>query len=274
MFPERSFEPLSMAARVVNLSTGGAMVTLQQGPLNEPLEALRNCYFELRIALPDTPALFGRVARTAAAEGQPVLGLRFHRAYPELVRQLVREESGEADARMTLPPPVLAPYSPLSGSPAVRLGGTADAASIEVTTDMGRVIEFPVHDGKFDLRLELPMEGENVFRVVARRGAEISQALTVGVTYLPSARAAVAWRIESTLDESSREVVDIEFSGTGLATGRFLQKTSGYLAGSARTRFHMRAFATHRLGPLALQELRAFAEELREEREVQATEFE
>jgi hypothetical protein len=265
LFPERSFVPLSLAVRTVNLSSGGAMVVLHQANLADPVEALLGRYVELRIAAAGATPLYGRIARLDARAVDPVFGLRFHASHPELVGQLIHGDTAEIDENTTLPLPILDPHSPLSGTAQIRLTGRAlGAAAIHVANDFGATSEFPVVEGRFELVLQLLSEGENAFQMTTRNGDQRSLPLTVTVAYLPTARDELFFRCEPTLDASGKEVVDLEFLGTGAAARRILGAWGEALDESARVRFQARAVSSPRLGGEVLNELRRLANELRE----------
>lgn len=265
LFPERSFVPISIAVRVVNLSSGGSLAVIHQGHLDAPLDALRGCYFELRIASSSAEPLYGRIARIDARTSAPVLGLRFHRSHPELIGQLIHGDTAEVDANTTLSLPVLDPYSPLSATTPIFLTGRShDASEIVVGNDFGKSVTFPVVKGRFELSLELLCEGVNCFQLIARDGELRSLPHTVHVTYVPSAGDELFFRAEPTIDQNGRAVVDFEFLGTGQAGAALFVRMLDYLPESDRLRLQLRARAHDALNAGALGELRQIADELRE----------
>lgn len=264
LFPERSFVPLSLAVRVVNLSSGGALVEVHEGSLDEETSVLRGCYFELRIASSGGVPLYGRVARIGNQDHQRLLGLMFHHAHPELIGRLIHGESASMHPGDLLPVPVLDPYSPLTEEEIVVLTGRArEAERIVLQSERGETAEFPVEDGRFRLSIPLPAEGDHGFRILAAGGRQQSPALPVNLTRLPSSESDFHFEAKVSQDSNGRQIVTMEFAGSGMAAPDVLERAAWFLKDALRVRVMIRGSSLEGCSEEQLDKLRREVEELR-----------
>lgn len=217
LFPERSFVPVALPARVIDFSAGGAMVDVPDGLKKLGTnEGLNSRFFELKIAHKELPDLRGVLA-WSETEGTGIrLGLRFHAQCPQLVQML--DPTGTASqSAAPLPMPVLDPFPPTSLDRKIRLTGEAREA-LEVvigrTTASREEVTVPVRGGRFMAEVELTENGGNFFMLRSRAGLRTSKRLPFEITYIsPTSTDAFHFEIESAKDPASGlPLVAVEFS--------------------------------------------------------------
>lgn len=246
LFPERSFNPVSLAARVLNLSSGGALVELHDGHLRgEDSENLRGTFCELRIAAGLRVALYGRIARAEKTDGKLLLGIMYHRSHPELVGDLIHGETIDIEPDALLPLPVLEPYSPMVEEETVSISGEApDSEEVVVENADGRATSIAVRDGIFRITIKLEAEGPQQFRVFSRRGQLRSAPQTLEFIHVPVNSARLHLQIEEGQDASGRYEIACEYIGTAEALERIITATREATKGSDQIKLALRARST------------------------------
>jgi hypothetical protein len=217
LFPERSFVPIALPARVIDFSAGGAMVDVPDGVKKlGATESLSNRFFELKIAHKDLPDLRGVLAWSETEGTGLRLGLRFHAQCPQLV-QLLDPTGTASQTTAPLPMPVLDPFPPTSLDRKVRLTGEAREA-LEVvigrTTASREEVTVPVRNGRFIAEIDLTENGGNFFMLRSRAGLRTSKRLPFEITHIsPTSSDAFHFEIESAKDPATGSpLVAVEFS--------------------------------------------------------------
>lgn len=271
IFPERSFTPVSIAARVLNLSSGGAMVEVP-GESVEDASGMRGTYCELRIAAGRKVALFGRVARAEAREGKCLLGLMFHRSHPELIGDLVHGETSEIEPDALLPFPVLHPFSPLIEEETAMISGDApDADEVVVENPDGKATAVPVRDGVFRLTLQVEEEGMNTFQIFSRRGSLRSVPQKIDLIHVPLTSEEFHFSLERSESTATADGVRCEFLGGAGSARDLMESLAELVESSTRVKLTMKAQSPQPFSDELIESIRRRAAELRRQSGVHRT---
>ncbi len=264
LFPEKSFVPLNVAVRVANLSCGGAMVELHGANLDEGVETFKGCYFELRIAVAGTPPIYGVVARSDLQEDCGILGLRFHRPYPELIGSLIHQEGDYSTDPTALPMPVLDPFAPISDESLIIISGhCVDATEVVVISEDGIDLTVPVHHGRFSAKLELTHQEFNNFQIIARAGQRQSPPIPLTVAYVPLPSDDFHFHTESSTDMQGNYVLTLDYMGAAYSGGRMLAKFVELTPGGKHARISIKLTSSEEYPEDIALELRREAESLK-----------
>lgn len=240
LIPERSFSPVSLPVRVVNLSATGAMVEVHDGTQVGKEMALANRFFELKVAHPEIPGIRGTIAWSDVKRQNPLLGLSSFEMLEEFSKVVLADDS---TAGFKAPPPLPAPkikaYPPRTRDAIVTIIGEAPEAIEVVAKGERKKFKSDVRGGTFELRVELEPDMENHFSLRSYAGARKSRAVPIRILNEMQAGPPreKTFHVEVEVNEEGNHLVRLDFCGNVQQSERILYRFSQLMASSERISF-------------------------------------
>lgn len=240
LFPEKSFVPTPVPVRVVNLSSGGALVEIHDKSKIDRDTPLPNRFFELKVAHPEIPILRGSIAWSDFSRQNVLLGLSCFERTPELSQLILLSDTAAAimEGPPPLPTPVLDPFPPVSREETIVLTGTApEAIEVLVRSDERR-FSAKVVKGRFEIKLEIGPQQENHFNLRSVAGQRRSRPIPIRIEYdRHTGRNRFLFNATRGNDKDGSHIIKVELSGSVRQAERILYRFSQLLAISEHVNF-------------------------------------
>ena len=237
LIPERSFIPIAVAVRVVNLSTSGAMIEVHDRAKIQEDIALPNRFFELKVAHPEVPLLRGSIAWSDMSRQNPLLGLACFEKRPELSQLLLNSETlVNVAGPPPLPQPQLDPFPPIIHEETIVLSGTApEGLEIILKRDDDRRFTAKVVKERFEVAVELEPDIENHFSLRSIAGARKSRPIPVRIACEKRDRKQrFVFQAGLAQGKDGEHIIKLEFTGNVRQSERILYRFSQIMAMSER----------------------------------------
>lgn len=228
LVPEKSFNPIAMAVRVANMSSGGALVEIHDRAREDKSLNLPDRFFELKIAHPEIPLLRGTVAWTDLSGEKPILGLSFFERNEILASHTIISDTHR---NLAGPPPLpelkVDPFPPVCSEETILLTGEAMEAREVFVENEGKRQVVRVENNRFEITLELSPDKKNCFTVQSINGLRKSRQVPIQILFERKGRKGkFVYNVSESTDKEGRNLLTLKFSASLRQAERMIHRFS------------------------------------------------